>query len=203
MRAVVFDIDDTAWNLNGRICDLFGINMSLIENFYIKYNDKLSEKEKKLLIENYNNHEMFQDIEWYDGFTNIFELEKLGCKVFINSNCNTEAVRDVKHHEIVDKLGFDDSRVILNIVSNPKDKDLGDDIYIFVDDSPFNLAKSDAEYNIALRKPWNTSEAGKEIIGDKKVIYCDTLLDAIEIIRKLLIGANEYENYTNQNQNNT
>lgn len=186
MRKVVFDIDDTAWDLNGRICNMFGINMSLIEHFYIKYNDKLSEEQKKILLENYSNPEMFKNIEWYDGFTGIFDLEKLGCEVFINSNCNTEEVREVKQYELVDKLGFNHDRVILNVVSNTKHKDLGNDIYIFVDDSPFNLAKSEAKYNIALKKPWNTSESGKEIIGDKDVIYCDTLIEAIDIINKLL-----------------
>lgn len=199
MRKVVFDIDDTAWSLNGRICGLFSIDMNAIENFYIKYNEKLSEEQKKLLIESYSNHEMFKNIEWYDGFTDIFDLEQLGCEVFINSNCNTEEVREVKQYELVDKLGFNPDRVILNVVSNPKHKDLGNEIYIFVDDSPFNLAKSEAIYNIALKKPWNTSESGKEIIGDKKVIYCDTLLEAIEIIRKLLSGAKRYESYKNSN----
>ena len=37
-----------------------------------------------------------------------------------------------------------------------------------------------------LNRPWNTSKQGKEIIGDKQVIICESLNEIIDTIEKLL-----------------
>lgn len=186
MRRVVFDIDDTAWGLNERVCEELGIDINNIESFLIANNDKLTLNERKLLARSYTNPEIFKNINWYDGFTDIFELEKLDCEVYINSNCNTNEVKKVKYSELVDKLGFNPDRILLNVISEPSSKELEDNVYIFVDDSPFNLAESTAKYNIALRKPWNTSEIGLSIIGDKDIIYCDSFNEIVTVIKELL-----------------
>lgn len=197
MRLVIFDIDDTAWGLNNKICDMLDININNIESFYIKNNSKLSEYQKEQLLSKYSDPEIFKDIDWYDGFTEIFELEQLGCEVLINSNCNSQDVKNAKHYELVDKLGFNDDKIILNVINDPKHKHMHSDVFILVDDSPFNLAKSTAVYNIALRTPWNTSEQGAETIGDKKVIFCDTFRDILSTVTKILNEAGDYNEYKN------
>lgn len=199
MRKVVFDIDDTAWGLNDRVCSMLSIDINNILDFYIKNNNRLSESQQKSLLDSYSDYKVFENIKWYDGFTSIFDLEKFNCYVFINSNCSTLDVKNTKLVELVDKLHFPSDRIILNIISDSKNKRLDDDIYIFVDDSPFNIAKSNAVYNIALRKPWNTSDIGVETIGNKKVIYCDTFVEILEVVEKLLCGADGYERYINTN----
>lgn len=197
LRAVIFDVDDTGWGLNDRVCDILGIDISKIKNFYIKHNEELDENQKELLLEKYSDSKIFENIEWYEGFGSIFDLEQLGCTVYINSNCNTQAVKETKHIELVDKLGFSDEKVILNVISDAKNKNLADNIYILVDDSPFNIAKSKAIYNISLKKPWNTSKQGLETIGNKKVIFCDNFIEILATIEKLLCGAEKYERYKN------
>lgn len=197
MRLVIFDIDDTAWGLNNKICSMFGIDINSIESFYIKNNSKLSEYQKEQLLSKYSDPEIFKNIEWYDGFTEIFDLEQLDCEVLINSNCNSQDIKNAKHYELVDKLGFDDDKIILNVINDPKNKPMHSDVFILVDDSPFNLAKSTAIYNIALRKPWNTSEQGAETIGDKKVIFCDTFRDVLSTVTKILNGVGDYNEYKN------
>lgn len=197
MRKVIFDVDDTGWSLNDRVCNILGIDINNLKDFYIKNNKELNDNQKELLLEKYNDYRIFENIEWYKGFESIFDLEQFGCTVYINSNCNTQAVKDTKHIELVDKLGFSDEKVILNIITDAKNKNLDDDIYILVDDSPFNIAKSDAIYNITLKKPWNTSKQGLEIIGNKKVIFCDNFLEIIATIEELLCGAEKYERYKN------
>lgn len=197
MRLVIFDIDDTAWGLNNKICSMFDIDINSIESFYIKNNSKLSEYQKEQLLSKYSDPEIFKNIEWYDGFTEIFDLEQLDCEVLINSNCNSQDIKNAKHYELVDKLGFDDDKVILNVIDDPKNKTMHSDAFILVDDSPFNLAKSTAIYNIALRKPWNTSEQGAETIGYKKVIFCDTFRDVLSTVTKILNGVEDYNEYKN------
>lgn len=195
MRKVIFDIDDTAWGFNDRICNILGIDINKIKNFYIKNNEELDENQKKLLLEKYSDSKMFRDIKWYDGFDTIFELEQLNCEVYINSNCNTQDVKEAKHIELVDKIGFSDEKVILNIVEDSKHKNLDNDIYILVDDSPFNIAKSTAKYNIVLRKPWNTSEYGLKTMENKEVIFCDSFNEILETIRKILKNNLEAEEH--------
>lgn len=188
LREVVFDIDDTAWALNKRVCDKLGININSLQCFSISKNDSISDKQKDAVMKMYASGETFNNIDWYDGFTTIFDLEQYNCRVSINSNCISQEVKDVKHHEIVDKLRFNDDRVILNVVGDPKNKHIGKDIFILVDDSPFNLAKSSAKYRIALRAPWNTSENAKEILGDIDIIYCDTFNEIKNTVISLLKG---------------
>lgn len=198
VRVVIFDVDDTGWGLNDRVCNILGIDISKIKNFYIKHNEELDENEKKLLLEKYSDSKIFENIEWYEGFGSIFDLEQLECTVHINSNCNTQAVKETKHIELVDKLGFPDEKVTLNVIADAKNKNLDDDIYILVDDSPFNIAKSKAIYNISLKKPWNTSKQGLETIGDKKVIFCDNFIEILVTIEELLCGGENYERYKNK-----
>lgn len=52
-------------------------------------------------------------------------------------------------------------------------------------------------YNIALKKPWNTSKYGLETIGNKKVIFCDNFIEILVTIEELLCGAENYERYKN------
>lgn len=198
VKVVIFDVDDTGWGLNDRVCNILGIDISKIKNFYIKHNEELDENEKKLLLEKYSDSKIFENIEWYEGFGSIFDLEQLGCTVHINSNCNTQDVKETKHTELVDKLGFPDEKVTLNVITDAKNKNLDDDIYILVDDSPFNIAKSKAMYNIALKKPWNTSKYGLETIGNKKVIFCDNFIEILVTIEELLCGEENYERYKNK-----
>lgn len=198
VRVVIFDVDDTGWGLNDRVCDILGIDISKIKNFYIKHNEELDENQKELLLEKYSDSKIFENIEWYEGFGSIFDLEQLGCTVHINSNCNTQDVKETKHIELVDKLGFPDEKVTLNVIADAKNKNLDDDIYILVDESPFNIAKSKAMYNIALKKPWNTSKYGLETIGNKKVIFCDNFIEILVTIEELLCGGENYERYKNK-----
>lgn len=191
MRVVVFDVDDTGWGLNDRICNILGIDINKLKAFYIKHNEELNENQKDLILEKYSDPKMFENIEWYEGFESIFDLEQFGCTVHINSNCNTQDVKDTKHIELVDKLGFPDEKVTLNVVKDSKNKNIDDNIYILVDDSPFNIAKSKAKYNISLKKPWNTSKQGLETIGDKKVIFCDNFIEILRTVEELLCGGRE------------
>lgn len=45
--------------------------------------------------------------------------------------------------------------MIYNVVSCPRDKHVIDDMFIFADDSPFNIVKSTANYNLVPNKAWN------------------------------------------------
>lgn len=186
MRLVVFDLDDVAWSLNGRICDKYGIDITKIEDFYISHNDKLSKKEQEILLSSYSNPVFFRDIQWYEGFARIFELEQFGCKVYINSNNLSREIAEIKRWQLINILKFPEDRLILNVVNDGRHKELQEGIFVLVEDSPYNIVKSTATYNIITKRPWNQSKQASEILRGKDCIFCDTLKEELKIIEKLL-----------------
>ena len=133
----------------------------------------------------YKSVDIFKNIDWFDGIDRVLSLN---AEVFINSNCYTQAISDVKREQL-HAMGFDDAHIKLNIVSEKNEegiKTVGEEVFIFVDDSPYNIANSKAKHNIMLTRPWNTSEDGQTIIGNKKVIYCNTLNEIMDNVERLL-----------------
>ena len=192
MKKVVVDVDDILWDLNGRICQEYSIDFSNIVSFSISDNNVLSGIDKKKLVAGYIDESTFKEIEWYNGVSNLFDLEKLGANVFINSNSSNSSIVDLKFEQLKQVFkGVSDDKFILTIPSDSREKDIGDNVFIFLDDSPYNIAGCEAEYYIVIRKPWNTSDNGLSIMRHKldKVIFCDTFIEAYSIIKNLLKGA--------------
>lgn len=176
-RKVVFDMDDTLWDLNERACRMAGIDFSKLQTFSLTDNPLLTASEKTRLSKVYNSIELWRDIIWDPYAADIITLEKLGAKVFINSNCMNQAVADFKRQFVPTDLKLPDSQVILNVVTDGKRKELDDDMFIFVDDSPFNIGKSTAKYNIIPNRPWN-----QDAVGYRR----NSLKDIIELCKVLL-----------------
>ena len=176
-RKIVFDMDDTLWDLNKRACRMARIDFNKLQTFSLTDNPLLTESEKTRLSNVYNNVDLWRDIIWDPYATDIITLEKLGAKVFINSNCLNQTVADFKRQFVPTDLKLPDNQVILNVVIDGKRKELDDDMFIFVDDSPFNISKSTAKYNIIPNKPWN-----QDAVGYRR----ESLKDIIELCKDLL-----------------
>ena len=185
MKKVVFDIDDTLWGLNSKISEITGISFDKFEEFAIELCTLLTDAEKASVLNMYNSDRLFENIKWFDG---IHRLNDLNAEVFINSNIYRETVDSLKRTQIHEVLDLDDDHIVLNYITDGSVgvKSIDNDVFIFVDDSPYNIANSKAKYNIMLRRPWNVSEYGQGIISDTSVIICDTLNDIIDTIEKLL-----------------
>jgi hypothetical protein len=104
-------------------------------------------------------------------------LEQFGAKVYINSNCLNQEIVNFKRSFLHKELGIPDDQIILNIITDVKVKPLDNDMYIFIDDSPYNISNSKAKYNIIPNKPWNKSVKGYR---------CNTLKEIIELCKSLL-----------------
>ena len=74
----------------------------------------------------------------------------------------------------------------MNVVNDFKSKILPKDTYIFVDDSPYNISKSNAVYNIMIKRPWNISNEANELLKNTSVIMCDSLNEVIDTIENIL-----------------
>lgn len=183
---IVYDIDDTLWGLNKKVCEKLNIDENKISKFEIKGIDELSKEQQDSIIYEYTNPDNFENILWYDGAIDILKPEELGAKIYIKSNSTNEEIANLKYMQIKEIMNIDDSRLQLNIITvgECKKKVLDDDMEIFIDDSPYNIANSTAKVNIMLNHPWNTSVDAEKIINGKNVIRFNTLKEINEFVYK-------------------
>ena len=179
IRKVVFDLDDTLWPLNKRACKLANVDFDKIRNFALSENPLVTEDERERLSKVYNSVELWKEIHWFEGARDLKQLEQYNAKVYINSNCLNQDVIDLKRNFLSKELNIPDDQIILNLIKSAKDKPLDDDMFIFVDDSPFNIIKSTATYNIVPNKPWNQNI-------DKYVIRINSLPEIIHFCKQVL-----------------
>lgn len=185
-RKIVFDVDDILWGLNKIATDKANIDYNKIVVYSAKENYLLTEDERRRLLEVYSDPDTFRYINWYDGVEDIIRLEQKGAEVYINSNSFNIEISELKRKQLKSILDLPDDRLILNVLTDCKKKEIGDGVWCFVDDSPHNIASSTAVYNIAVKTPWNTSKHALDVIGDKDVIILDTLKDVINHIDCIL-----------------
>ena len=152
---VVFDLDDTLWNLNEKACKIAGVDYNKIRNFKLHENPFLTDSEKDKLWELYQNPMLWKDLEWLDGAKDIKDLESDDVEVWLVSNCLNINVEQFKRSILSKELGLPDNRIMLNVKVSVGDKKMPENTYIFVDDSPYNLNDSTAKYKIIPDRPWN------------------------------------------------
>lgn len=185
---VVFDMDDILWDLNRVATDMAKIPYDKIIVFHVNENPLLTEEQKKALKQAYSSDELFDNMVWYEGAEKIFTLESKDVEVSINSNCLGANVVERKYKLLHNLYAVDDSRLILNDLTKGVAKKIGDDVTIFVDDSPYNHVMNKTKYHIMMNKPWNTSDMGRAVLGDldKDMIRCENLIEIIEKVKELI-----------------
>ena len=184
MRKIVFDVDDTLWQLNKRIAAEIGLDYNKITVFSAHDNPNLTNTERNALLSAYADSKMFENIEWD---ASIEKINVLQADIYINSNNSTQEIADLKRTQLHNVLNINDDHIIMNIVGNDKSnitkKYIGDDVYILVDDSPHNIEMSKAKFNIVIKRPWNEHCI---LPKAKPAIFVDTLDDAIRLIELIL-----------------
>lgn len=192
---VVFDVDDTLWGLNDRVCASLSINKSVIHDFSIRRNKSLTDAEKSALLKAYSDVDFFRNIKWFRGIEMLNKLFKDGVDIHISSNCMTADIASVKTEQLLHKLVLPQSNIKMNIISSDSSLKEVEDAFILVDDSPYNICKSNAKYNILIRQPWNTSLNAYETMAGKTLIYCDTLKEVMELVSELTLSYDSVINY--------
>lgn len=186
MKKIVFDLDDTLWNLNKRACELTGIDYNKITTFKATENRNLTIDEKNKLLNMYQNPSLWDHITYCKGAEYIHKLEKLGVKVYINTNCMTKSVADFKRKFLSRDLHLPNDQIIIKVEESTNHKILDSDVFIFVDDSSFNIEKSTAKYTIIPNKPWNQTVVN----NNSDLLRFNSLIDIINCIEILVTGKN-------------
>ena len=190
MRNIVFDLDDTLWHLNKRASELTGIDFNKLKTFVTRENPLLTEEEKTILLDIYANPILWEKIEWIDGAKSIYSFEQLAddIRIYIISNCMNQQVADYKRSFLSKELGIPDNQIILNVSIGAKKKKMIDNVYIFVDDSPYNIADSKAKYTIIPNKPWNQNVEN----SNTKLLRIDDFNDILNVVKFLILEEGVY-----------
>lgn len=182
---VVYDVDDTLWNVSQTICDVHDLNFDDIVTYVAVNNPRLNEKQKQVMLAAYGEPEIFKQCKFYDGYERIFDLEKNGiAEVWISSGNMTEAVMAVKAKRLEEEVA--------NINMNHVRLTCSTQIYqgrvtgdILVDDSLMNMIKGDFKYNILIDMPHNRNE--DDIAAAKKeIIRVTSLSEAVDLVEDIV-----------------
>lgn len=180
---VVYDVDDTLWNLNSTICDLNKINFKDLITYNPLDNIRLSEEEKTLILQAYSDPAIFRQCKFYDGCDRLFNLEVANlANVWISSANLSKEVLLVKLDRLQNEiLNINMEHVKLTCSNSTYQGRVQGDILI--DDSPINIAKSDFAYNILLDKPYNRDcDSIVDLLQGKTIVRATSLSEAIDLV---------------------
>ena len=188
MKKIIFDVDDTLWSLNKKVCMKLNIPYEKIITFSVYENQLLTKNEKKKMLKAYGDPELFKNISWFNGIKRINQLKDVD--IYINSNSVNEECTKYKYEQLKVILKIPSNHILINTIGikneNATKKDIDKNAYIFVDDSPYNVSLSNAKYNIMIKTPWNQSSSAKKLIKNKNVIFCENLNEVIDVIEHLI-----------------
>lgn len=170
---VVYDVDDVLWGLNRRVERILGIDKSRNVEYCISRSPTFSPAEQSAIMKCFHDAETFKQMAFFPGASEILDCEPYGATVRIHSNCLTAAIAEQKRiqlHKLLPSLK--PAFIKLSVVTPAANrKAIDQDAYIFVDDSPYNIASSTAKFNLVPRQPWNqTDKAKSTMTADGKQI---------------------------------
>ncbi len=171
---VVFDLDDVCWGLNPRATRFVGVPLEKLIEFHVTENELLTDEEKQALWAAYQNPQVFQDIDFYPGFEDMMKLRQFGLDPFIKSNCCGTVIPEIKLPQIQAKLPtMPRDHIILNVVDQVTTlyKEIDESVFAFVDDSPYNIAKSRAQHNIVPMWPLNQTPRAQRLINSRERVF--------------------------------
>ncbi len=186
---VVYDCDDVLWDLNTHVANLKGIDPNCLVNFAMLENEALTMPERRAMLDGFRDAASFVDIKFYDGANEILRAEELGATVMINSNAYNAEIAELKRQQLARLLPeMAPEKMRINVIDpdGACHKEIERDLFIFVDDSPFNIALSEAKINIMPTRLWNVTPKAEEIVREKNVIWIDDLTKINQFVRETL-----------------
>lgn len=187
-KLIVFDMDDVLWVLNKKAARMAGIPAEKLTTFNTLMNPNLTDKEKSAMLAVYNDLRLFEDIEFYEIMINLVNDLYHNYPQYetrIISNCTTAAIRECKYEQLRRKIDLPKSQIELHVIdkwAQSFEKKLPSGMFIFVDDSPYNIALSDARHRIMPPANHNNVVSGGLVNGVPAIRP-----DTIEAVKDLVM----------------
>lgn len=177
MIKVVYDVDDVLWPLNKRVFTNLKIDFRKDTCYNLFDNPSLTPGQSQAILDAFHQAKTFIDMNFYPGADEILQAESLGAIVHIHSHCYTAEIAKLKRiqlHHLLPQMKASSIKMSL-ISTNPNNKQVDTDTYIFIDDNPYNIVNSRAPINIVLQQPWNTTAEAVRVLtsGAKTLVKTD------------------------------
>lgn len=181
---IIYDVDDVLWPLVDRVFARLNIPLEKETDFDFQSNPALTANEKQAILTGFSDPHTFDDMNFYPQLSEILQVEELGARVYINSNSYSADIIERKRAQIQAQLpNFPSERLTLNLITDHANKkQIRANTFIFVDDSPYNIALSNALINILPEKNWNTSEVSRKYMADSGGIFIEPTRKNLEHI---------------------
>ncbi len=173
---IVYDVDDLMWPLVDSLARRGGFSPEDAEfTFRITDNYKLTPERQQYLIREFGVADNFRNIKFFPGVEQILLPCQLSSRVHvkINSNSFSEEISELKTEQLLAAVpGLKRENIQMNLVTyaEAKRKNLQQHITFLGEDSPNNVAMSDALCAVMPRKPaWTTHPDSLQIMTGKRV----------------------------------
>ncbi len=173
---IVYDLDDVLWDLTSLALQRAGIGDKKQTDFRVDRDPAFTDKEKDQAIAAFSDAQNYEDCEFYPGAEDIFDVASPEVEVSINSNSYSPEVIATKKQRLIEaypNLSIEHQQINL-VTPDSNRKEIGADVLVFIDDSPYNIAGSKAKFNLMPCKTWNTTKSACEISTSGDKIYRKT-----------------------------
>lgn len=165
-KLIIFDMDDVLWDLNEYAASLVGVPYEKFTMWSVYKNPNFTETERKKILNAYTNPNLYQNIRFKTSMVKLINRihnERPDCTVLISSNCVSEEIRDMKKEQLLRVLDIPEENIHLHLIdmeTQSEQKEFPDNVFLLVDDSPCNIAISNALHKIMPAKPYNQKIKG-------------------------------------------
>lgn len=173
---IIYDLDDVLWDLTRLALQRAGLGDKKQTDFRVDRDPTFTDEEKDQAIAAFSDAQNYKDCEFYPGAEDIFDVVSPEVEVSINSNSYSPEVIAVKKQRLIEgypNLPIEHQQINL-VTPDSNRKEIGADVLVFIDDSPYNVAGSKAKFNLIPRKTWNTIKSACEISTSGDKIYRKT-----------------------------
>lgn len=188
---IIYDCDDVLWNLVEHSCTLVGADYAQVTDFAIVNIPELTEEKREALYQTFVDLETFRGLDFHPAVAELRRPCELGAQVHINSHSCSQEIADFKRQrlqQMVPGLADGDLDLAVIPVGNAaiRKKSIGERVAVFVDDSPYHIARSQAAVNFLPRQPWNETPAAAELMRGKRYYILDDLAEINQAIYDLV-----------------
>lgn len=190
-KIIVFDMDDVLWNLNKKASRMAGVPIEKITDFHTMTNPNLTDAEKLAMSDAYTSLELFENIEFYDVMIRLINglyEDYPQYDVRIVSNCSSEIVRKYKYDQLCRVCALPESQIELHVIDmrfGGLTKRLPSGMFIFVDDSPYNIALSDAKHRI-MPPAYHNNVVMNGLVHGVPAVRPDTIEDTADLVMEYI-----------------
>ena len=198
-KLVVFDMDDVMHLFNEHVSRITDVPYKKFTSFNVYKNTDFTEEEKQRVLDAYRNPDTYRNIRFVRPVVNLINRLHLRPDVHVKvvSNCASRDIRDIKYEQLRAVLDLADRDIVLHVIDMETEsfrKEMPEGVFLFVDDSPYNIEASDAVHRIMENI---LSRVGEMPAAFDMDAVCERIYDVAEdygqggMLAKLLIDPEE------------